>query len=408
MRLRRLTLTNFRGFADLDLTFSERTTVLVGINGAGKTSVLESLASVLDWIVSKDGRRKKYSCEPGDIRSGQRSGKIHLEAAFGTDEQCSMWDLDLSLDDKSSSDVDHEIHPTAVPKVPTYPALGYYPVDRMVRSIDLPVDDVDDTSYPDITGYGLDYSSFFRWYEDREDFENENIRENSRFRDPELEAVRQAIQGLLPEFSNLRVRRSRMKKGEHVPSRLVVNKGSMPFELGQLSHGERGLLAMTGDIARRLGMSGPAGIEPRLRPGIVLIDEVDLHLHPRWQREVLSRLERAFPNVQFIVTTHSPQVLAQLKPESVKLLNNFVLVPTPPTFGRDTNAILSDVMGVDEFPDFSDAWRRKIAEHIDERRWTEARAELQRMAENFGQQDREVLRLRTMIEMLDDSREAAK
>lgn len=408
MRLKRLTLTNFHGFADLDLTFSERTTVLVGINGAGKTSILEALTVILEQIRSKEGQKTFFSCEPTDLRSGHQEGQIHLEAAFESDELHGSWDLGLFLDATAPNTVLHDLITLSVPSPANYPALEYYPVDRMVRSDPPPVDETHDSNFQ-VRRHGFDYASFFHWYEEREDLENETIREQPEFRDLELEAVRRAIHVLLPGFSNLRVRRSRVRKDAPTqPSRLVVTKGNQLLELAQLSHGERGLLAMTGDIAHRLAMIGPETSEPHLRSAIVMIDEIDLHLHPRWQRDVLPRLEMAFPNTQFIVTTHSPQVLAQLKPENIKLLQDFRLVPTPPTFGRDSNAILSEVMGLDEFPTFSDEWRHRISEHIDRGRWPEARAELKHMKKHFGEQDREVLRFQTVIDMLDDSREAAK
>jgi predicted ATP-binding protein involved in virulence len=411
MRLTRLTLKNFRGFAELDLTLPETTTVLVGINGAGKTSILDAIALSLETVVAFD--KKSQLSEPlkfSEIRDGETSLLIGIEATVtsgASSPHTVAWTVQVSnIGMRPTSS-----QPSLRPEMFRHTALAYYPVDRVVRPelSSAPPKVTHDAGLLGVYATAVDYSSFFEWYEAREDLENETIREHSAHRDAELEAVRRAIQVLLPGFSKLRVRRARVRKGQTPePSRLVVTKGDITLELSQLSHGERGLLAMSGDIARRLAMAGPDSVEPHLREGIVLIDEIDLHLHPQWQREVLPRLEQAFPNTQFIVTTHSPQVISQLKPESVKLFNNFSLVPTPPTYGRDTNAILSEIMGLDEFPRFSDQWRRTIAQLIDEGHWAAARAELQRMTSHFGELDREVLRFRTMIDMLDDSREAAK
>ena len=91
----------------------------------------------------------------------------------------------------------------------------------------------------------------------------------------------------------------------------VVKDGEV-FNIEQLSDGEKSLIAMIGDLARRLSIANPGVREPLHGRGIVLIDEVELHLHPAWQRDILPRLMNTFPNVQFMVTTHSPLVLAQL------------------------------------------------------------------------------------------------
>ena len=106
--------------------------------------------------------------------------------------------------------------------------MAHYPINRLV---DLDSEDAN----------SVDFTSFFGWFESREDLENETIREEPSYRDLELEGVRQAIQALLPNFSDLRVRRARSQKGQSAQcSKLVVTKGSEVLELGQLSHGERG------------------------------------------------------------------------------------------------------------------------------------------------------------------------
>ena len=128
---------------------------------------------------------------------------------------------------------------------------------------------------------------------------------------------------------------------------MVVKKSEQTLYFDQLSDGEKCLLAMTGDIARRLAMANPYADNPLQGGGVVLIDEIELHLHPGWQRRVVPALERTFPNVQFILTTHSPQVLSSVAREQIVLLSGFQAVSRLPyTEGRDSNAILSELMGV--------------------------------------------------------------
>ncbi|MBA3549303.1 MAG: AAA family ATPase [Nannocystis sp.] len=412
MRLKRLSVTNFRGIAHLELTFPEtaQTTVLVGINGAGKSSVLDAIALAL---IHRGADRSGLHLRPEDIRAGQSDFRVDVFADYFSDgsHQSINWDLRASLSDPQRHVFKSKARSTPRTSRPDLmPAVAYYSVDRMVRG-DRPEDPPDgiiDAGDLGIRSGSSDYATFFEWFEAREDLENELIRDQPSHREPELEVVRRAIEVLLPGFRNLRVRRTRAQPGERPErSRLVVTKGDQTLELGQLSHGERGLLAMTGDIARRLALVGPESLEPGMRPGIVLIDEIDLHLHPQWQREVVPRLEGAFPGVQFIVTTHSPQVVSQLHPDSVRILEDFAIVPnTPPTFGRDTNAILSEVMGVEERPRFAGERLHEIARLMDEERWKEARAGLDALARDFGEHDSEILRLGTMIDILEAAPEA--
>ena len=96
------------------------------------------------------------------------------------------------------------------------------------------------------------------------------------------------------------------------------------FSFDNLSDGYRNMLAIVADIAHRAGRLNPQLMDKAATetPGIVLIDEVDLHLHPKWQRRVLNDLRTAFPKVQFIVTTHSPFIIQSLKPGEVLDLNS--------------------------------------------------------------------------------------
>lgn len=93
---------------------------------------------------------------------------------------------------------------------------------------------------------------------------------------------------------------------------MVVNKGSLTISVDLLSDREKCTLALIGDLARRIALANPNRDNPLDGEGIVLIDEIELHMHPSWQRRVLGFLKRVFPNIQFIVTTHSPQILGEV------------------------------------------------------------------------------------------------
>jgi predicted ATP-binding protein involved in virulence len=126
---------------------------------------------------------------------------------------------------------------------------------------------------------------------------------------------------------------------------MTVVKQGMELNVAQLSDGERNMLALVGDLAHRLGLLNPMGANPNDGHGVVLIDEIDLHLHPGWQRTVVASLERTFPNCQFIITTHSPQVIGELAAESVMLLRDGMLLGhAERALGLSSSEVLEEVM----------------------------------------------------------------
>lgn len=156
-------------------------------------------------------------------------------------------------------------------------------------------------------------------------------------RDRQLTAVRSAIYQFMPDMDNLRIRR---KPRLH----MTIDKKGKTLNVAQLSQGEKSLMALVGDIARRLAMLNPGLENPLTGDGIVLIDEVDLHLHPSWQRTLCSRLTDTFPNCQFVLTTHSPLVISDTKDLLVYTLDNGELRKLPSQYGQDANTVLLDVM----------------------------------------------------------------
>jgi len=148
----------------------------------------------------------------------------------------------------------------------------------------------------------------------------------------------------LPDYKNLR-------PDPESDSRLLIDHGRITLDVSQLSDGERGVLALVLDLARRLSQANPSLGDP-LRDGeaIVLIDEIDLHLHPKWQSTIVEHLTGVFPRCQFIATTHSPQIVAAVEPEQVLLLTKTEVVSPDRSLGMDSNWILRHIMEADDRP----------------------------------------------------------
>ncbi|MFL0808127.1 MAG: AAA family ATPase [Oceanobacter sp.] len=393
MEIKSFQLHNIGRFEHLDVPLAptedrpSNVTVLVGNNGAGKTTILNSLAYSLSWLVarirSEKGRgegipeelilnekpdalveitvtdrmhmeNEPFSWELAKARRGRKSAYISK-----LDQVTSLADLYRSLltDDESSTNL---------------PLISYYSVERAV--LDVPVRIRTKHNFDQMEGYdnalslkGVDFRRFFEWFRDREDVENESgfspeaydellrvfgsdnapqfiqshgeemLKVFNGHRDSQLHAVRNAIYSFMPGFENLRVRR---KPRLH----MSVDKGEERLNVLQLSQGEKSLMALVGDIARRLAMMNPGLENPLEGDGIVLIDEVDMHLHPTWQRKIIDRLTATFPNCQFVLTTHSPLVISETKDVLVYSLDDGELTQQKSQYGQDANSVLLDVM----------------------------------------------------------------
>lgn len=174
----------------------------------------------------------------------------------------------------------------------------------------------------------------------------------------------------------------------------------LPFST--LSDGYRNMVALIADIAWRCAVLNPhLGAEAAERSeGVVLIDEMDLHLHPRWQRTVLGDLRRAFPGIQFVTTTHSPQVIAVARREQVRILaRNALLDARPFVEGRDTNSLLEDVLGVAERPEGVQARINEVARLLDDEKYDEAKGKLEGLAAQLGPDDPTVIRARWTLDI---------
>ncbi|MDV2993308.1 MAG: DNA replication and repair protein RecF [Chroococcidiopsis sp. SAG 2025] len=350
MRVKQLKMRSFRGIGDLTLDFdATEPTVLIGINGVGKSSVLDCLAILLSHLIQKyigdwNNRTKRFF-KAQDIKNSI-SQDFKSEITILSESKELTWSV-VGNGFSFSNNLE-QLDSLTDTKLPL---VIYYPVNRAVLDIalELPqnyIFDFIDMLEQAVTEIKINFNTFFQWFRSCEDLENEERRDDHEYRNLHLEAVRQAIYSLLPNFSNLRVRRS--------PLRMTVNKNGQELIVNQLSDGEKCLLAMVGDIARRLAIANPSLPDPLQGSGVVLIDEIELHLHPKWQREIIPALTRTFPNCQFIVTTHSPQVVSHVKPEGIYILeatDTGIIAKHPESsYGRDSNRILEDLMGVPERP----------------------------------------------------------
>lgn len=360
MKLKNISLYKFKGFVEETIDLDDRLTVIVGENGAGKSSVLDAITIILSWVIAKiknprgggqridkeqihKGQKKSYLFSTYDIKGDRPSFKVQSHATRGiNNEPIPEPFILLEYCNNIREKIEQTEGKTSVP------VFVKYGVRRAVVDIPLKIkkSHIFDllATYDESLKGDANFRNFFEWFRNREDLENERYRENPKtfIEDRELNAVKETISKFIPGFKNLRVKRN--------PLRMVVDKDDKEFAVNQLSDGEKTYIALIGDLCRRLVLANPTLENPLMGEGIVLIDEIDLHLHPQWQTEIAEKLCNTFPNIQFIVTTHSPLVITNVKTEQLRVLKTedgvTKLVDNDYSYALPVSIILKDVMGI--------------------------------------------------------------
>lgn len=349
MKISSVRIENYRGIESLELALDPRMTVLYGPNGAGKTSVLEALGLAFSPPGHAPGRAVKLDRRQGTFADPSVS--------LSGDEEPNLTRVEGSvvLNYWGRIETPSVLVPDDPPAISALPPFVFYDIDRNVVA--------------GLTGREVrtepDYSRLFDWLYVKE-YEELRLQrdDNPTTQLVDLSAVRSAICAMLPGVDRPRVAMSN-------PPHLVVSRDEngavqdLAFE--QLSDGYQGVLALAGDIARRLAELDPVRAPPNPldREIFVMIDEVELHLHPEWQQRILTDLMRTFAGAQFVVSTHSPQVLTTVHSKHIVELaveEGRVVAgrPAAPTYGAEAGAVLAGVMGVEKRPpnEFSEGLRR--------------------------------------------------
>jgi predicted ATP-binding protein involved in virulence len=303
----RVTIENYRSIERMELKFRNKLTLLIGENGAGKTTVLDALSVLLGGTMPRWG-----SVNDGDRR--RVAGVARTETILAASRGGRDWESRIS-----------SLGQTAFRGPDTEGVVrAYFGADRWNEG---------------------DYKRLVEWFEERDIAEVRQQREaqDLDFRDPQLAEVRRRVARMIPGASNPRI---------DPTGRFVVDQqmgaDSEKFEVSQLAGGLRTMLVLVADLARMIVSMKNGSTDPL--KAVVLIDEVDLHLHPRWQLDVMNNLVTAFPEAQFVATTHSEEIIASVPSECVVSLQNrngqVVATAIPPVQGATFERVLEDAMGV--------------------------------------------------------------
>jgi energy-coupling factor transporter ATP-binding protein EcfA2 len=358
MNIKRLQIASLRVFEHAEFEFRPGMNLLVGVNGVGKSTVLDALRICLSkYLLELNSVFTPWlRFVHDDIRATSRSLMVRV---FFEANDCNF---ECHVHKQREASVAHK--PGSVPKqtLATPDAYGltlldgkrtpneepylalFYSTRRSLVSGDKSrsakaAGGLSGVLADALHGGELKLAEVAFWMRAQEEIAGERPLARKH-----VAALRRAVARFLPEFRNLRAQTSPRPT-------LFLEKNRITLDVGQLSEGERGLLAIVLDIARRLSQANPSLADPiKQGKAVVLIDELDLHLHPKWQRTIVEQLTRTFPRCQFIATTHSPQIVAAVEPEQVLLLTDTGVVQPDRTLGMDSNWILRHLMQADDRP----------------------------------------------------------
>ena len=411
MKLAEAHLTNFRCFESLSIRFDPnlKVHVFVGDNGAGKSAILDVIAIGLAPIARRFGQTPGgQSSGVLDIMEISRTAKraktpyqpikpfCHLSFKGQPNGHLVEWDTHL-LRDKSKPSrsvlpprigykqlydaLDEDVHLVAEGKGGAVPVFAYYGTNRAV--IDIPrrhrsfeTDFSREAALKRALDPASRFKDAFEWFfaMGRDELTIRSEREDLHYNLPVLETVRRAILAMLPEFTNPRITTHPL----HFQLSQRNADGSVTdLYVEQLSDGFRTMLALVMDFARRLAQANPKLEDPLKSEAVLLIDEVDLHLHPDWQQRVIPDLQRTFPNTQLILTTHSPQVLTSVHSQCVQVIRGAKLYASPGgIYGAESKRTLERVMGIPSRPPDNERTKglEKLFRLISENRFDEAKA----------------------------------
>ena len=420
MKLTRLNLSHFRGVTQLEIAFKPGMNLIVGENGAGKTTLLDACCvllshaqAVLKFTASKPSRN--FDKEHIQIGASVLTAQLQFEWAG----MPLVYDINLPREDyaaapgKEGLPREQSLSTGRVSELSFPPEKPTKEINAARRAAPPPLaifysprralTDMESSrgkaakggvaaAFADtLESRELKLGALAEWWRVKETLAEETG--NTAHLNP-IHAMQEALSRFMPGFRDLRLV---MEPKLH----FVIKKAETVIDVRLLSDGERGVLALVLETTRRLAQANPEMNDPaKDASAVILIDEIDLHLHPKWQRQIVEQLETTFPRCQFIATTHSPQILSSVAHEKIWLMEPGRNPYNPDqTRGMDSSWILRHVMGVSDRPlEVAEALTR-ISDAIRDERYSAAKNEIENVRREYGEFP-EIVRLETKWERL--------
>ena len=342
MRIKEINIKNFKGFENEIFELNDHFTVFIGDNAAGKTSMLDALAVAAGSFFLGIGGVSSRTISENEIHhitidnqprpqlpvSINATGKVADETinwkreitnkSITSKDASSIKDIAKRILSKSRNPAGRTTELTDI-----FPVIAYYSTCRLCaehEKIDFQKQEEGVLmAYTNSISVKSSSKEFLSWYKTQEDSVSKY---NQELEVSHLNAFKEIILKLIPD--NRWTDMSFDRKADEFAGTFIDNDGSLKkLRFSQLSDGFRNVIKLAADIAYRCIQLNPHLKERAVvdTPGIVLIDEIDLHLHPNWQKRIVGDLKRCFPNIQFVATTHSPFIIQSLKSNELILLD---------------------------------------------------------------------------------------
>lgn len=414
MIVTKLKLANLRAIEAAEFRFHPGFNLIVGVNGVGKTSVLEALGVCLSAVVKRVNqlRMPGKSFALDDIRVGAEVLNVECDVRIGEQEHSYLVHKpreSSTAQDKKAGMPREQVHDTPEKAdflgKPPSPVTGNEPDGRPLAVLfstnrALPSERAPGknlaaggiaTAFADaFTNRELRLGEVAAWMRVQELLSAERPA-GAR----SLAAFEDAVARFLPGYGNLRLR-------SEDPQKVVIDRGSTTLAVRQLSDGERGTLALVLDLTRRLTQANPGMTDPAAEAeAVVLIDEIELHLHPKWQRQIVANLTAAFPRCQFIATTHSPQVIGEMEHNRIQIIANRQVYSPTHSFGVDSSRVLEEIMDTDPRTQEVKELLSQLSQQIGKQRFDRAHDLVAELTERLGENDPEVTRARTLLDFME-------
>lgn len=411
MRVSSLRLANVRGIEAAEFRFRPEFNLIVGENGIGKTTVLDALRFCLTAFVrSANGIDIRGTFAADDIRIGADFLEVECAGRIGAAEHRYVVHRPreaVAWREGRAGTPHEQVRRTPAKRqflgpAPT-PATGPEPGGRPIavsystkravtsHSTRRPAAGSVEAAFEGaLADVALRLGVFAEWMRAQEAL----AREWPPARRV-LEGLENAIARFLPGYARLRA-----DPGKRMG--LVIDRDGGTVSVHQLSDGERGVLCLALDLTRRLVQANPELENPvEEAEAVVLIDELELHLHPQWQRRIVVRLEKTFPSCQFIATTHSPQVIGEVPHDGIHIMTDGEVYSPTHSFGVDSSRVLEEVMGARPRNADVEQALESVSDEIGKRRYGNARDRLGSLATRIGENDPEVTRMRTLLDFME-------
>lgn len=423
MKIENITIKNFRCFEELTVSFDDRLTILVGKNGSGKSAILDAVTVAIGTFIS-ELKMKTFGIRKGDARnvcyslgSGldiQAQYPVSIEAKGNVGGRNITWKRELRSKSGHTATTDAKEFKSIIANYTkqvaqgdsslVLPIVSYYGTGRLWAQMrekqKAPLEKTSRLNgYLDSLDAAANNKLMLQW------FRKITLRDlQQKQTSPELQVVKQAIVQCfkaLTGTSEIDVKFN-LDSLEIEIEYTDASGERKAYSLEQLSDGYKSAISLIADIAYRMAMLNPQLLDQILleTPGVVLIDEIDLHLHPEWQHQILHDLMTIFPKIQFIVSSHAPAVIQSCKEGHLVILENGAIQrDRVQAYGRDTNSIMTEIMEVPTRPESIKKQFDEFYDKMNKNQYLLAEEILDKLSSILGEDDYEVTACRINLQL---------